>query len=153
MKHIGNLQKPEGLKKKRKRIGRGTGSGYGRTSTKGHKGQKSRSGFKQIRGFEGGQMPLNRRVPKFGFFNRFRTKYQIVNIQTLQSLADNNALEGSEVNFKVLNKLGVISNKRLPLKILGNGEITSALNVVAHKFSNSAKEKIESVGGTVTIHG
>ena len=153
MKHIGNLQPAVGSKHKKKRIGRGPGSGHGGTATKGHKGHQSRSGFKQIRGFEGGQMPLNRRVPKFGFFNRFRVEYQIVNVSTLQKLFEEDKISENIINFESLFQLGVINKKSLPLKILGNGEISAKLNVEAHKFSEAAKKKIETAGGTVTIYG
>ena len=153
MKHIGNLKPAEGSRHKKKRIARGPGSGHGGTSTKGHKGHQSRSGFSQIRGFEGGQMPLNRRVPKFGFFNRFRIECQIVNVSLLQKLFDENKIENGTVNFESLFQLGIINNKRLPLKILGNGDLSVKLNVEAHKFSESAKKKIESAGGTVIIYG
>lgn len=153
MKHIGNLSYSVGAKKKKKRIARGPGSGHGGTSTQGHKGQKSRSGAKVNPSFEGGQMPINRRLPKFGFFNRFRTEYQIVNVSTLQELADNNVFEGKVVDFDILFKLGIINKKTLPLKILGNGELNTALEVKADKFTNSAKEKIESAGGTVVVNG
>ncbi len=153
MKHIGNLTFAEGSKKKRKRIGRGQGSGYGGTSTKGHKGQQSRSGFGLKLGFEGGQMPLNRRVPKFGFYNRFRKYYEIVNVGRLQELADKNLFEGGAVTPELLLRLGVVKKSHLPVKILGDGELTASLKVEAHKFTNSAKQKIESAGGTVTIHG
>lgn len=153
MKHIGNLTPAEGARKKRKRIGRGQGSGHGGTSTKGHKGHQSRSGFKQLRGFEGGQMPLHRRIPKFGFKNRDRVEYQVVNLATLQRLADEGKFEGGAVDFDALLELGVIRKGSMPLKVLGNGDISSRLHITAHKFSETAKEKIESAGGTVTIHG
>jgi large subunit ribosomal protein L15 len=153
MKHIGNLTPAEGARKKRKRIGRGQGSGHGGTSTKGHKGHQSRSGFKQLRGFEGGQMPLHRRIPKFGFKNRDRVEYQVVNLATLQRLADEGKFEGGTVDFDALLELGVIRKSSMPLKVLGNGDISSRLHITAHKFSETAKEKIESAGGTVTIHG
>lgn len=152
MKHIGNLSYAEGAKKKSKRIGRGPGSGHGGTSTRGHKGQKSRSGAKVARFKEGGQMPINRRLPKFGFFNRFRTEYQTVNISRLQELVDTNAIEGNLIDFEILFSLGVINKRTLPLKILGNGEINTALSVTAHSFSGTAKQKIESAGGTVTVN-
>lgn len=152
MKHIGNLRYAEGAKHKKKRIGRGPGSGYGGTSTKGHKGQKSRSGNKRNAAFEGGQMPLNRRLPKFGFNNRFRVEYQVVNIERLQELSEMNKFEDNKVDFATLYKLGVLNKKNIPLKILGEGELKAALNVTAHHFSQTAKEKIESSGGTVTIH-
>lgn len=151
MKHIGNLSYATGAVSKKKRIARGTGSGHGGTATRGHKGQKSRSGAKIRPGFEGGQMPMNRRLPKFGFHNPFRTEYQSVNVGTLQILADNNKID-STVDFDTLYNLGIINNKRKPLKILGNGEINIALNIIAHGFSQSAKEKIETAGGTVTIN-
>ncbi|MBX3043517.1 MAG: 50S ribosomal protein L15 [Candidatus Kapabacteria bacterium] len=152
MKHIGNLTYAEGAKSKSKRIGRGPGSGHGGTSTRGHKGQKSRSGAKISRFKEGGQMPINRRLPKFGFFNRFRVEYQTVNVSRLQELVDNNCFENNSVTFESLFQLGVIKKKSLPLKILGNGDLTAALNITAHKFSESAKNKIESAGGTVIIN-
>lgn len=153
MKHIGNLTYAEGAKHKKKRIGRGPGSGHGGTSTRGHKGQQSRSGAKVRRGFEGGQMPMNRRLPKFGFFNRFRQEYQVINVSKLQELIDNSKLSVTDVTFDVLYDLGVLSKRDMPLKVLGNGDIKSALNITAHSFSASAKQKIESAGGTVKIHG
>ncbi len=153
MKHIGNLQYAEGAKKKRKRIGRGQGSGHGGTSTKGHKGQKSRSGARIPAAFEGGQMPMNRRVPKFGFFNRFRTVHQIVNLSTLQRLVDEKKIDGAKVDLDTLLQAKVIKNLKSPVKILGKGELAAAIEVEAHKFSETAKQKIESAGGKVTIHG
>lgn len=152
MKHIGNLFKAEGSTHSKKRIGRGPGSGHGGTSTRGHKGQKSRAGAKIPRFFEGGQMPMNRRLPKFGFDNPFRVDYQTVNVGTLQELADNNKIQ-NKVDFNILMELGVISKSRMPLKILGNGELKASLEVVADKFSNSAKEKIESAGGKAVNNG
>lgn len=152
MKHIGNLSYAEGAKKKTKRIGRGQGSGHGGTSTRGHKGQKSRSGAKISRFKEGGQMPINRRLPKFGFFNRFRTEYQTVNVSRLQELVDLNLLDAGDVSFESLYNLGVIKKSTLPLKILGNGELKVALKVSAHGFSGSAIQKIESAGGTATVN-
>lgn len=152
MKHLGNLKYSEGSKHKKKRIGRGPGSGFGGTSTRGHKGQKSRKSYSHPRSFEGGQMPLARRVPKFGFNNIFRVEYDIVNVSLLQKLVDDNKITDT-VDQNLLVQLGVLKNSKLPLKVLGNGEIKSKLNVVAHKFSNTAKEKIESAGGVVTING
>jgi len=152
MKHIGNLKAAEGAKHKKKRIGRGPGSGHGGTSTRGHKGQKSRSGAVIPCFFEGGQMPLNRRLPKFGFTNRFRVEYQVVNVGTLQKLIDDNRISGS-VNFDNLLELGVISKSRVPLKILGSGELHSSIEVHAHAFSQSAKNKIENAGGKAVING
>jgi large subunit ribosomal protein L15 len=149
MKHIGNLKYAEGSRQKKKRIGRGQGSGHGGTSTKGHKGAQSRSGYASKRGFEGGQMPLSRRVPKFGFKNPFRIEYQIVNLSTLQELFDNEQLQGNAVDATVLSELNLINSKK-PLKILGNGELTAKLNITANKVSESARQKIESAGGSVT---
>ena len=152
MKHVGNLTYSPGSRKSVKRIGRGTGSGHGGTSTKGHKGHQSRAGYKRKRSFEGGQMPLNRRLPKFGFKNPFRIEYQCVNVATLEELAVAGKFNGGAVTFDVFHDLGIISKGNAPLKILGNGAITKALKVSAHKFSESAKAKIESAGGTVTVH-
>lgn len=153
MKHIGNIQLPKGAIGKKKRIGRGQGSGKGGTATRGHKGQMSRAGAKIPAFFEGGQMPLSRRVPKFGFTNHFRVEYQVVNVGRLQELFENNAFEGNKVNKEVLYNLKAIRNSRKPLKILGNGEIKAALEISADAFTESAKSKIESNGGTVTVNG
>ena len=140
-----NLKPAEGAVKKVKRIGRGQGSGHGGTSTRGHKGAKSRSGYKTKIGFEGGQMPLQRRVPKFGFKNINRVEYKGVNLSTIQYLIDNKNV--SEINFDVLKENGIISRNDL-VKILGNGELTSKINITAHKFSATAKAAIEAQGGT-----
>lgn len=153
MIHLGNLQVNEGATKKRKRIGRGPGSGHGGTSTKGHKGQLSRRGASIPRYFEGGQMPINRRLPKFGFFNRFRVDYQVINVGDIQKMIDDKKLESEKINPEILFKAGVLSKKSKPVKILGDGLLKIPVNIVAHSFSNSAKQKIESAGGTVTIHG
>ena len=120
------------------------GSGMGKTSTRGHKGQRSRSGSRMMRGFEGGQMPLHRRLPKRGFTNVFRQEYNIVNLERLAALGENT------INPEVLRKAGVISTNRR-LKILGDGELTSAITVQAHKFSKSAEEKITKAGGKVEV--
>ena len=152
MKHIGNLSYAEGAKHKKKRIGRGPGSGHGGTSTRGHKGAQYRRGHTTNPAFEGGQMPLNRRLPKFGFNNRFRKEYQVINVGMLQALVDEIEFEGNNINFEILLEKGILSKKNMPLKILGEGELKTAINVVAHQFSKTAKEKIESSGGTVTIH-
>lgn len=152
MKHIGNIQYAEGAKHKNKRIGRGAGSGHGGTATRGHKGAQSRRNYKTKRGFEGGQMPLHRRVPKFGFFNRFRVEYQVINVERLQDLAAANLFEGGNVNLEVLYKIGAVAKRTAPLKVLGNGDISSPINIVADKISEVAKQKIESAGGTVTIN-
>lgn len=152
MKHIGNLHPAEGSKHKNKRIGRGPGSGHGGTATRGHKGAQSRRNYKSKPGFEGGQMPLHRRLPKFGFTNRFRVEYQVINVARLQELVDNNLLPDNNVNFDTLFKLRVINKKDMPIKILGNGDLKTALTVEAHNFSESAKQKIESAGGKVVIN-
>lgn len=151
MKHIGNIKYSDGAKKNKKRIARGPGSGHGGTSTRGHKGQKSRSGAKVRIGFEGGQMPINRRLPKFGFTNRFRKEIQIVNLSKLQEMIDSELIE-SVINPEILFSNGVIKKIDIPVKILGEGELSKPLNVTAHHFSKSAKDKIESAGGTVTIN-
>src|SRR6056297_1026432 len=142
-----NLKPAENSTKKSKRIGRGEGSGYGGTATRGHKGQKSRSGYRRNYGFEGGQMPINRRLPKFGFNNIFKKEYQVINVGRLQELVDNEKLEG-EVNVEKLYELRAIKGKKKPLKILGEGELNASLTVEANKFSESAKRKIETAGGT-----
>jgi large subunit ribosomal protein L15 len=140
------LTPAEGSTKNRKRIGRGTGSGRGGTSTRGHKGAKSRSGYKSKLGFEGGQMPLQRRVPKFGFKSINRVEFKPVNLDTLQSLAEQYSLE--DVTMDTLVSHGIAS-KNDKIKILGGGELKAKLNVSVHKFSASATEAIEKVGGSV----
>ena len=145
--NLHNLKPAEGSVKKDKRIGRGQGSGHGGTSTRGHKGAKSRSGYKTKIGFEGGQMPLQRRVPKFGFKNINRVEYKGVNLSTIQYLFENKNL--SEFNFDVLKENGIISRNDL-IKILGKGELTAKVNITAHKFSATAKAAIEAQGGTCT---
>ncbi len=145
---LSNLKYAEGSKKRIKRIGRGEGSGHGGTATKGMNGQRSRAGAKFRAWFEGGQMPLQRRVPKRGFKSPFRTEYQVVNLNRLQQLVDSKKVEDGVINAVVLYKTGVISKAAAPYKILGNGELKAKLNVEANSFSSSAKQKIESVGGT-----
>jgi large subunit ribosomal protein L15 len=142
------LKPAKGATKKRKRIGRGPGSGRGGTSTRGHKGHKSRSGYSQKLGFEGGQMPLQRRVPKFGFKNPFRVEYKPINLDTLQSLAETYNLDSIDIH--TLREHGLASKKDL-VKILGRGELKTKLNVAAHAFSASAKAAIENLGGTATL--
>ncbi len=146
---LSNLKYAEGSKKKRKRVGRGEGSGHGGQATRGMNGARSRSGFKHRAWFEGGQMPLQRRVPKRGFNHIFKVTYQAVNVSMLQKLFDNGKLEDRKVNPVVLYKNGIISKATAPYKILGSGELTAKLDVEAHKFSASAKEKIEAQGGTI----
>ncbi|MFY9242738.1 MAG: 50S ribosomal protein L15 [Polaribacter sp.] len=147
MSSLHNLTPAEGSVKKEKRIARGEGSGHGGTSTRGHKGAKSRSGYSRKVGFEGGQMPLQRRVPKFGFTNINRKEYQGINLDKLQSLVDNGKITDT-VNLDVLlaNRL---TGKNDLVKILGGGELKSKLNVTAHKFTASAKAAIEAAGGEV----
>lgn len=150
--HLGTLRSPKGATKNSKRIGRGQGSGHGGTSTKGHKGAQSRSGYKRMANFEGGQMSLIRRVPKFGFSNPFRVEYQEVNVSRLQQLADAGSLGDGVVTPELLFELGVTSKRNKPVKILGNGEISTKLSVTAHKLSAAARTKIEQAGGSVTIN-
>lgn len=142
MAELYTLKRPESIKRK-KRVGRGTGSGHGKTSCRGQKGQMSRSGAKRRAWFEGGQMPLQRRVPKRGFNNPLKEEYQIVNI------VDLNRIEQSEINPKILVESGLIKKENRIVKILGKGDINKALKVCADKFSSSAKEKIEKAGGSV----
>jgi large subunit ribosomal protein L15 len=139
-----DLAPAKGSKKARKRIGRGPGSGLGKTAGRGHKGQKSRSGYRRRLGFEGGQMPLVRRVPKRGFTNIFRTEYAVVNVEQLAALAEGS---GTEVTPESLAAAGLVRRGR-PLKVLGDGEIAASLTVKAHAFSKSARQKIEAAGGT-----
>ncbi len=146
-KNLSNLRAPKKANTGRKRVGRGMGSGMGKTSTRGHKGQGSRSGFSLMRGFEGGQMPLHRRLPKRGFTNIFRTEYTVIN---LERLAD---LKVKEINIDDYKKLGLSSSKKALIKILGSGELKSALTIQAHKFSKSAVEKIEKAGGKAVVLG
>lgn len=154
-KHIGNLKYAIGAKASKKRVGRGPGSGHGKTATRGYNGQKSRAGASIRPGFEGGQMPINRRLPKFGFNNRFRVDYQEVNIGYIQKLIDGNIIPNTvkEINAELLFNLGVLRKKNLPYKILGDGELNIAINVVADAFTKTAQTKIQSVGGSVKING
>lgn len=145
--NLSQLHPPPGQKHKPKRVGRGPGSGLGKTAGRGEKGQKSRSGYSRKRGFEGGQMPLVRRVPKRGFHNPFRKEYAIVNLDRLDKL------EGDEFSPETLQKQGVVKNLHAGLKILGNGEISRAVTVTAHRFTKSAREKIEAAGGKVEVIG
>ena len=146
--NLSNLKPAKGSIKKEKRIGRGQGSGRGGTSTKGHKGGQSRAGYSRKTGFEGGQMPLQRRVPKFGFNNINRKEYKAINIATLQTLADAKKL--SAIDIKTLVDVGLVSGHDL-VKILGNGKLSTKLDVTAHAFSKSAKSAIEALKGTATI--
>ncbi|HOH95997.1 MAG TPA: 50S ribosomal protein L15 [Candidatus Enterocola sp.] len=143
---LSNLKPAEGSVKIRKRVGRGSGSGLGGTSTRGHKGAKSRSGYSKKIGFEGGQMPMQRRLPKFGFKNFNRVEYKAINLSTLQALADEKKME--KIGIEELIEAGFVSSKH-KVKILAKGEITSKLEVSAHAFSKTAVEEIEKAGGTV----
>ena len=144
--NLSNLKPAEGSTKTRKRIGRGSGSGLGGTSTRGHKGAKSRYGYSRKIGFEGGQMPLQRRLPKFGFKNINRVEYKAINIEVLQALATDKKLE--KIGLDVLIEAGFVSKKQL-VKILGKGELTAKLEVEAHAFSKTAEAAIVAAGGTV----
>ena len=145
MLELHNLKPADGSKKKRKRVGRGTGSGLGKTSGRGHKGQRSRSGSTIRAGFEGGQMPLHRRLPKFGFVNIFKKEWQIVNV------ADLARCDVGEVTGETLVKVGLVKNTRKPIKILGNGEIDKAYTVKAAAFSKTAIAKLEAAGGKAEV--
>ena len=146
---LSNLKAAKGATKNRKRVGRGEGTGRGGTATRGSNGQKSRSGYKYRAWFEGGQMPLQRRVPKRGFTSPFRVEYQVVNVSSLQKLIDDKKIEDGVITTAVLYKNGLISKAAAPYKILGMGEITAKVEVEAHGYSKSAKEKIEAAGGTI----
>ncbi len=151
MKHLGNLQYAPGSRKARKRIGRGEGSGHGGTATRGHKGHQSRGNHRYKRNFEGGQMPLSRRIPKFGFVNPFRVEYQVVNLSRLDELARAGRIGPETVTPEVLYRVGAIAKRNAPVKILGDGTLTVALTVAAHRFSATAQEKITAAGGQCTI--
>jgi large subunit ribosomal protein L15 len=142
--NLSTIRAPRKGTEKKKRVGRGMGSGMGKTSTRGHKGQRSRSGSRLLRGFEGGQMPLHRRVPKRGFKNIFREEYAVVNLDRLAELGE------TEITPETLKKAGVVHGKQ-PVKILGNGELKTAITVRAHKFSKSAQEKITKAGGKFEV--
>ena len=141
---LGNLSPKKGAKRERKRVGRGQGSGRGKTATRGHKGAKSRSGYGTRPGFEGGQMPLQRRLPKRGFNNIFRKEYAIIQVQDLEVFES-----GSRVDRETLVKAGLIEKRATLVKVLGNGELSNSLTVAVDKVSEGAKKKIEAAGGTV----
>jgi large subunit ribosomal protein L15 len=140
---LSNLKPKKGARHAKKRVGRGPGSGHGKTAARGEKGQKSRSGFSRMRGFEGGQMPLHRRLPKRGFTNIFKKEHAVVNLSDLERF-DN----GSTVDETSLRQAGLIKGKNDGIKILGNGKLSKKLTVVAAKFSESARKQIEAAGGT-----
>ena len=144
---LNNIRPPKGAKHPKKRVGRGPGSGHGKTASRGHKGAQSRSGFSFKRGFEGGQMPLHRRVPKRGFHNPFRVEYAVVNLDTLGEVFE----AGSSVTPELLRERGLVRESRKRIKVLGRGEITKKLTVQAHKFSGKAAEKIAAAGGTTEV--
>ena len=145
--NLSDLKPPKGAKHAKKRVGRGEGSGSGVTSGRGHKGQKSRSGFQRKRGFEGGQMPLHRRVPKRGFFNPFRVEYAVVNLDTLAE----GFKAGTVVTPELLREQGLVRANVKLVKVLARGEIQTALTVKAHKFSRTASEKITAAGGQAEV--
>lgn len=144
-RNLSNLRAPAKANTGRKRVGRGMGSGMGKTSTRGHKGQGSRSGSSLMRGFEGGQMPLHRRLPKRGFTNIFRTEYTVINLDRIEKL------EEKEIGLDDYRRLGLASSRTALIKILGSGELTSARIIHAHRFSRSAVEKIERAGGKAIV--
>src|SRR6202050_3831120 len=146
-KNLSNLRAPKQANSNKKRVGRGMGSGMGKTSTRGHKGQRSRSGSHMMRGFEGGQMPLHRRLPKRGFTNIFRTEYSVVNLDRLGELGV------KELTIEKFTELGLVKKHDGLIKILGDGELKVAVTVHAHKFSKSAQEKIEKAGGKAIVIG
>jgi large subunit ribosomal protein L15 len=142
--NLSNVRAPKKAAENKKRVGRGMGSGMGKTSARGHKGQRSRSGSRMMRGFEGGQMPLHRRVPKRGFTNIFRKEYDIVNLEALAGLGEKN------ITPEVLRAARLVQGKN-QIKVLGDGELKGALTVQAHKFSKSAQEKITKAGGKFEV--
>ena len=146
--YLSNLKPNKGATTKKKRIGRGGGSGWGTTAGKGNNGQNARSGRKKRAWFEGGQMPINRRLPKRGFHNPFRVEYQIVNLERIVSVTEGKI---TELNLEEMQSLGLIKDLAKKVKILGDGELTTAITIKAHAFSKSAKEKIEKVNGKCEV--
>lgn len=146
---LSNLKYAKGSKKNRKRVARGAGSGHGGTATRGSNGQLSRSGAKHKAWFEGGQMPLQRRIPKFGFTNIFKTEYQLVNVDSLQKLVDSKKIKEGTINAGTLKEAGLVSSLNKPIKLLGNGEVKAKFQIEINAFSQSAKNKIEAAGGSV----
>ena len=145
--NLSNLRAPAKANRNKKRVGRGMGSGHGKTSTRGHKGQGSRTGSSMMRGFEGGQMPLHRRMPKRGFTNIFRTEYTVLNLVRIAEMGE------TDLSLERLQALGFLKRRNELLKILGTGDITFAVTIHAHKFSKSAQEKIEAAGGQAVLLG
>ena len=150
-KNLSNLRAPKQANSNKKRVGRGMGSGMGKTSARGHKGQRSRSGSHMMRGFEGGQMPLHRRLPKRGFTNIFRVEYQVLGLDRIAELAAEHNL--SEFTLEKIIELNLLRKKGALIKVLNNGEITTAVTVHAHKFSKTAQEAIEKAGGKAILIG
>jgi large subunit ribosomal protein L15 len=151
IRNLSNLRAPKKANENKKRVGRGMGSGMGKTSTRGHKGQGSRSGSSLMRGFEGGQMPLHRRLPKRGFTNIFRVEYQVLGLDRIAEIL---AIKpGTEFTLENIVSLGLLRKKNGLIKVLNNGAITTAVTVHAHKFSASAKEAIEKAGGKAILIG
>jgi large subunit ribosomal protein L15 len=146
---LSNLKPAQGAKHSKKRVGRGHGTGQGTQAGRGHKGAQSRSGYSFKRGFEGGQMPLHRRIPKRGFHNEFRIEYAVVNLDTLSERFDN----GTVVTPELLHEVGLITQTRRPIKVLARGDVSKTLTVRAHKFSGKAAEKIAAAGGTTEVIG
>ena len=144
---LSNLKPPKGAKHSKKRVGRGHGTGQGTQAGRGHKGAQSRSGYKRKRGFEGGQMPLHRRVPKRGFHNPFRIEYAVVNLDSLQEQFG----AGTVVTPELMRKSGLVHGKRAPIKVLARGDVSKALTVKAHKFSGKAAEKLAAAGGAADV--
>jgi len=143
--NLSTVRAPKKASEKKKRVGRGMGSGMGKTSTRGHKGQRSRSGSRMMRGFEGGQMPLHRRLPKRGFTNIFRVEYSVINLDRLAGIGE------STITPEVLHNAGFIKRADARVKVLGDGELKTALTVKAHKYSKSAQEKISKAGGKFEV--
>ncbi len=148
---LSNLGAPKGANSNKKRVGRGMGSGMGKTSTRGHDGQRSRSGSRMMRGFEGGQMPLHRRLPKRGFTNIFRQEYQVLSLDTIDLYAATK--NETELTLETMKSIGLLKKKKGLVKVLANGEINTAVTVHAHKFSKQAQEKIEKAGGRAVVLG
>ncbi len=151
MINLSNLRAPKSANSNKKRVGRGMGSGMGKTSTRGHKGQGSRSGSSLMRGFEGGQMPLHRRLPKRGFTNIFRTEYTVLNLDRIAEMGQD--LGQEELTYEKMVALKLVRKRNALVKVLGVGELTVAVTVHAHKFSKTAQEKIEKAGGKAVLIG
>src|SRR5882762_7025462 len=152
IRNLSNLRAPKKANENKKRVGRGMGSGMGKTSTRGHKGQGSRSGSSLMRGFEGGQMPLHRRLPKRGFTNIFRVEYQVLGLDRIAEVVEADSAN-SELTLEKIVSLGLLRKRKGLIKVLNNGELKSAVTVHAHKFSASAKEAIEKAGGKAILIG